>query len=152
MISLSLMVLLTVLAVGLLSLSTISLRAGSHGDAMAVAKANARMSLALAIGELQKLSGPDQRYLHNFVRYWVSPKNDRAVTLIFQYQSKGAEFRTRPDDDNQFVALIQHWTPNAEGFFADIDVQCQKAPNSAMDGDTVRYALRAPHGARHRER
>jgi hypothetical protein len=25
-------------------------------------------------------------------------------------------------------------------------------PNNAMDSDTVRSALRAPHGARHRER
>ncbi|MCW1921377.1 hypothetical protein OKA05_02360 [Luteolibacter arcticus] len=59
--SLSLMVLLTVLAIGLLSLSTIGMRSASHGEAMAVARSNARMALALAIGELQKQTGPDQR-------------------------------------------------------------------------------------------
>jgi hypothetical protein len=98
------------------------------------------------------ISGTDPRYVHNFLRYWVSLKNDRAVTLLFQYQSKGVDYRKRPDDDKQFVALIQHWTPNAEKFFADIHVQCEKVPNSAMDDNTVSYALRAPHGARHRER
>jgi len=60
-ISLSLMVLLTVLAVGLLSLSTISLRSSSRGDAMAAARANARMALMFALGELQQFTGPDQR-------------------------------------------------------------------------------------------
>lgn len=60
-ISLSLMVLLTVLAVGLLSLSAVSLRSSSRGDAMAEARANARMALMFAIGELQQLAGPDQR-------------------------------------------------------------------------------------------
>jgi hypothetical protein len=60
-IALSLMVLITVIAVGLLTLSTVSLRATSQGEAMQVARANARMALVLAIGQLQKSVGPDQR-------------------------------------------------------------------------------------------
>ncbi len=58
---LSLMILLTVIAVGLLSLGAVSLRASSHGLHVATARANARMALALAIGELQKHTGPDTR-------------------------------------------------------------------------------------------
>jgi hypothetical protein len=60
-VTLSLMILLTVIAVGLLSLSTVSLRSSSHGKAMAEAQANARLALMLALGELQKSMGPDQR-------------------------------------------------------------------------------------------
>ena len=60
-VTLSLMILLTVIAVGLLTLSSISLRSSSQGNAMATARANARMALLLAIGDLQKSAGPDQR-------------------------------------------------------------------------------------------
>lgn len=60
-ISLTLMVLLTVLAIGLMSLSAISLRSAGRGEAMATARANARLALTLAIGELQRHAGPDQR-------------------------------------------------------------------------------------------
>lgn len=60
-VTLSLMVLLTLLAVGLLSLSTISLRTSSKGEAMAAARANARMAMMFALGSLQKELGPDQR-------------------------------------------------------------------------------------------
>src|SRR5688572_7892671 len=60
-ISLSLMVLLTVLAVGLLGLSTLSLSTSTREADLAEARANARMALALAIAQLQKQTGPDQR-------------------------------------------------------------------------------------------
>jgi len=60
-VTLSLMILLTIIAVGLLSLSSVSLRASTQGQAMAVAQTNARLALMLAIGDLQKSLGPDQR-------------------------------------------------------------------------------------------
>ena len=60
-VTLSLMILLTVLAVGLLSLSAVELRATAQGHSMAVARANARLSLIMAIGDLQRVMGPDGR-------------------------------------------------------------------------------------------
>lgn len=60
-ITLSLMVLLTVIAIGLLGLSTISVRSGGRGEMAAQARANARMALMMAIGELQSQAGPDTR-------------------------------------------------------------------------------------------
>jgi hypothetical protein len=60
-VTLSLMILLTIMAVGLLSLSAVSLRASTQGAAMSEARANARLALMLALGELQKELGPDQR-------------------------------------------------------------------------------------------
>jgi len=60
-VTLSLMILLTVIAVGLLSISSIALRSSGTGEAMARARANARMAMILALGELQKQTGPDTR-------------------------------------------------------------------------------------------
>jgi Tfp pilus assembly protein PilX len=60
-VTLALMILLTVIAVGLLTLSSVSLRSSTAQSAQATARANARMAMMLAIGELQKMTGPDQR-------------------------------------------------------------------------------------------
>jgi hypothetical protein len=55
------MILLTLVAVGLLSLSAVSLRSGAQAKAGSEARANARLALMFALGELQKEMGPDQR-------------------------------------------------------------------------------------------
>lgn len=60
-VTLALMILLTVIAVGLLSLSSISLRAAVQGEAANTARNNARMAMMVALGELQASLGPDQR-------------------------------------------------------------------------------------------
>ena len=57
----SLLVLLSLIAVGLLSLSSMALRSSSHADALSTARANARLAMMMAIGELQRQAGADMR-------------------------------------------------------------------------------------------
>lgn len=59
-VTISLMVLLMVVGVGLLSLSAVSLRAGGVASAREEAQANARIALLLALGELQAVAGTDR--------------------------------------------------------------------------------------------
>ena len=60
-ITLSLMVLITVIAVAMLGLSAIELRKSAQGAARAAALGNARLALMLALGELQSSLGDDRR-------------------------------------------------------------------------------------------
>lgn len=93
-VTLALMMLLALVAVGLLSLATITTRS-SQATAMSVARANARMALILAIGDLQKFTGPDQRITADGSRdsdatkkYWIgswktaTPQGNTVVPVI----------------------------------------------------------------------
>lgn len=60
-VTISLMILLTVVAVGLLGLASVTLRSSGQGEAMAAARANARLAMMLALGQLQETLGPDRR-------------------------------------------------------------------------------------------
>jgi hypothetical protein len=60
-VAITLLALLTLLAVGLLSLSQMTIRSAQQGQYEGEAAANARLALLLAIGELQMELGPDQR-------------------------------------------------------------------------------------------
>ena len=60
-VTITIMILLSLIAVGLLTLSTTTLRAANASSAKIEAEANARLALSIAIGELQKALGADQR-------------------------------------------------------------------------------------------
>ncbi len=107
------MVLLTLLVVGLLSLSSIALRTSGQGEAQAQARSNARLALMLAIGNLQKLAGPDQRLTANaeilqgsgsalppndqWVGVWRSDgyKSDKPNTPIITAKADGSGYSDR---------------------------------------------------------
>ncbi len=64
-VTVAMLVVLTVVAVGLLSLSVISIKSTSITSAEERARANARMALMMAIDRLQAQMGPDQRISAN---------------------------------------------------------------------------------------
>lgn len=59
--TISIMVLIALLAVGLLGLSTVALRTSERTAAGQLARANARMAMIIALGELQRHAGADTR-------------------------------------------------------------------------------------------
>ncbi|MFK7849955.1 MAG: hypothetical protein AB8D78_03155 [Akkermansiaceae bacterium] len=60
-----LMVLLSILALGLLSLSSVALRSNAQSSALSEARGNAKLALMIAIGRLQSELGSDQRISAN---------------------------------------------------------------------------------------
>ncbi|NWK56570.1 hypothetical protein HW115_13190 [Verrucomicrobiaceae bacterium N1E253] len=79
--TISVMVLLVMIALAMLSMSTIEVRQSSHIFHREAARANARMALMLAIGELQKYAGADQRMTANASILDANPFTDRIEGL-----------------------------------------------------------------------
>ena len=88
-VTLVLMILLTLIAVGLLALSAIALRTSAASAAHQEAMANARLALQLAIGDLQRGAGPDQRITAPGAL--VDPKASRVLTGAWRSHQAGSK-------------------------------------------------------------
>ncbi|MEO8614279.1 MAG: hypothetical protein ABI600_04000 [Luteolibacter sp.] len=134
-VTLSLMILLTVIAVGLLSLSSISLRASSSGAALEEARQNARFAMMLALGQLQAQTGQDTRVtassnvvnptgvpLTGAWRSWEGVDRDATgLPIAPDYNvKKSAADRTKPFDSSASAGRFVGWlTSTAEGIGAN---------------------------------
>ena len=96
-ISLVLMILLVMLALGLISLSTIELRRASQAHQSAIARANARLALMQAIGQLQKSLGPDQRVSATAEILAGNPKQPQWTGAWRSTREDGSSFFSRDD-------------------------------------------------------
>jgi hypothetical protein len=117
------MILLTVIAVGLLTLSSISLRSAGQGESMATARANARLAMMLALGELQRAAGADQRI--TAPASLVDPTAGPGITGVWESWKPSAEGSNdyssrkttvqKPDEvaDGEFVGWLASGDPTS---------------------------------------
>ena len=110
-VTLSLMILLTVIAVGLLTLSSISLRSSASGEASARAYANARLAVMMAVGELQKEAGDDRRITADAsILSESSPQpNLTGVWASWSTNSAAKTDQAAPDYVTQKTKLFRSW-------------------------------------------
>lgn len=87
--SMTILILLVVIALGVITLSTRTSKLTSQEMHIAEAKANARMALSIAIAQLQKHTGPDTR-----VTASVSVQNSATSNPYWV-----SVYKTRPDED-----------------------------------------------------
>lgn len=92
-----LMTLLVLIALSFLSLASIELRKSGAGNASAIARANARLALIQAIGQLQKTMGPDQRVSATAEILRKEVKNPHWTGAWRTTRDNGDSFFTRDD-------------------------------------------------------
>lgn len=140
-VTLVMMVLLTTLALGLLSLSTISLRSASQGDAMATAKNNARLALMLAIGDLQKSLGPDKAISATSEILSANPAKPRiaGVWESWDYKPDATSLDYAGEKQNRF----RRWLVSSPG---PSDVINRDFATSPWTGKTVELVGKASLG------
>lgn len=137
-VTISLMVLLTLLAVGLLSLSVISLRASTQMEAHAAAQSNARVGLMVALGELQKELGPDGRINSNAGISEQTVPGQRNWVAV--YDAWDASQNGRPDPDRQFRRYLVSGNTST--------LQSRAAAAVPLSGETVELVAAGTLGTR----
>lgn len=105
--TLSMLVLLVVLALGMMSLSTVTLRSSGRDKAALRAQSNARLALQLAVGRLQELAGPDARVTASsaITGEEVKRKHLTGVWEGWKWDGKGSA----PDWDEEKSSRFKGW-------------------------------------------
>lgn len=127
------MVLLVMIALAMLSLSSIELRQSGQTKHSQIAKANARLALMIAIGELQSQLGPDQRISTEAALFdtdATTPQIDGVANPHWL-----AVFSTLDDDE---TSMFQRDAENG----GEWDKRTKSPDNGQLDGDWK-------HGNRH---
>lgn len=106
MATVTMMVLLSLIAVGLLQLSTATLRSSQAGQERLIAESNARLALAMALGELQRTAGSDQRI--TAPAQINEPNAPRGLTGVWQaWRPDGAtDGYSKSDKDSRFLGWL----------------------------------------------
>lgn len=112
MVTVSLLMLLVIVGVGLLSLSILTVRNASRGAELAQAQANARLALMMAIGRLQSELGPDQR-VNAPADLLMSGLDDSRARWVGVWDSWPAGLRERPEPS--FRGWLVSGTPTRVG-------------------------------------
>lgn len=104
--TITILVLLALIAIGLLSLSAITIRSGSQGAYREEARANARLALQIALGELQQHLGPDRRVS---ARASILDENsDTAQIDGVGHPNWTGVWRTVADDGESYLVRNEH--------------------------------------------
>jgi len=134
-ITISLMVLLSLLAVGMLSLSAVSLRNSSQGELMTQARANARLGMMIALGEVQKTLGPDRRAAAPASAVSDAPAEPHVAGVWESWTWDPTDATSVPDYRSEKEPLFQGWLLSDEqepGRRLDLDFPTQEPSNSVV--------------------
>ncbi|GAA5117207.1 hypothetical protein GCM10023212_05480 [Luteolibacter yonseiensis] len=125
------MILLTVIAVGLLTLSSVSIRTAARNDSMSLARANAKLALMIAIGDLQKTAGPDKAITApaNLVDANAAP----GVTGVWKSWKAG---HTSPNYDAKSASNFQGYLISGSDV-TGVDLESQPNPGEVPDTKTA---------------
>lgn len=146
----SLILLLALVTIGMLSLSTIELRRSSQTQAMAEAQANARMALLIALGDLQKQVGDDRRATAN-ASVLSGDSADVPQPHVMGVWSSTGEGRENGDDLNA-NNVVASYTAGRQSRFRGWLIPGEEAknfnfPKSAAGADSIAFVGEGTLGA-----
>lgn len=145
--TISVMALLVMVALAMLSLSTIELRTSRQGKSMAEAQANARMALMIALGELQKHAGPDQRVTVPATQWDTLPGSAKIDGV--EHSKLLAIYKSRTMEDEMANSLPSNYYSRSENFLTWLvshsDPSQLLNPDFAKNGSFKNEVALTPH-------